>query len=195
MGRKEVFTIVLRTLMPVMALVLILDLYLRTEEEFFSLHPPPQGKVVLQTANEIRNDLNQALELLEECFGHPVDLKSTRSVPVTITAYSSTVGQCDSTPYLTASDHSVHVGIIAVSDDLVEEMGLRFGQRVLIPGHGLFEVQDRMNSRWKRRVDIWQEDHEVARRFGSRKGTLIWVQNPENHRTAQLPGSANQRPL
>lgn len=186
MKRKEIFTMVLRTLMPLIALVLILDLYLMREEHRTLLPPPYRGEGVLQAATELRSDLDQALTLLEECFGHPVDLQGIRSAPVTLTAYSSTTGQCDSTPFITASDQSVRIGIIAVSDDLMEEMGLRFGQRVLIPGYGLFEVQDRMNPRWKRRVDIWQENNKVAKLFGSRPGTLIWVGETEKQTHSAL---------
>lgn len=190
MKRKEIFTIVLRTLMPLIGLVLVLDLYLMHEEHRTLLPPPARGKEVLEAASQIRNDLDQALNLLEECFGHPVDLQGIRSAPVTLTAYSSTVGQCDSTPFLTASDQSVRVGIIAVSDDLMKEMGLRFGQRILIPGYGLFEIQDRMNPRWRRRVDIWQENRQVARLFGSRPGTIIWLAEPEKPtHSAQIAGT------
>ena len=95
---------------------------------------------------------------------------------VTITAYSSTSGQCDSTPHYTASDYPVRVGVLAVSRDLVEEMGLAFGQRVLLPGYGLFDVRDLMHPRWRRKVDIWESDREAARLFGKQQGTLIWVE-------------------
>lgn len=189
MRRKEVFTIFLRTLMPIIGLVLVLDLCLM-QEEARSVPPSGETKTVLKAATQLRNDLDQAMDLLEECFGHPVDLQGIKSTSVTLTAYSSSVGQCDATPYLTASDQSVHIGIIAVSDDLMNELGLRFGQRVLIPGYGLFEIQDRMHHRWYRRVDIWQENHEVARRFGNRTGTIIWVNEREHSaQSAQLAGT------
>jgi 3D (Asp-Asp-Asp) domain-containing protein len=191
MKRKEVFTIFLRTLMPIIGLVLVLDLCLM-QEEASSVPPPGETKTVLNAAAQLRDDLDQALGLLEECFGHPVDLQGVRSTSVTLTAYSSTVEQCDATPYLTASDQSVHVGIIAVSDDLMKELGLRFGQRVLIPGYGLFEIQDRMHPRWHRRVDIWQENSEVARRFGNRPGTIIWIDQQESPtRSAQVEGTSH----
>ena len=123
----------------------------------------------------LEKDLNHALEILQEAFGAPVELKSIRTTKVTLTAYSSTRDQCDATPHITASNTSVRRGVVAVSQDLIEELGLHFGQRVLIPGHGIFEVQDKMNSRWRRRVDIWHGDKEAARLFGKKKGTLIWV--------------------
>ena len=120
-------------------------------------------------------ELNRALSILEDCFGAPVRLDEVRSVPVTLTAYSSTVDQCDATPHVTATNRPVRIGIVAVSDDLRKELGITFGTRVLIPGHGVFEVQDKMNSRWTRRVDIWHNDREAAMGFGKQEGLLIWM--------------------
>jgi 3D (Asp-Asp-Asp) domain-containing protein len=122
-------------------------------------------------------ELQQAMAILQECFGAPVDLSQVRTLPVTLTAYSSTEDQCDDTPHITASNKPVRNGIIAVSHDLMTEWGLTFGQRVLIPGHGLFEVQDRMNRRWQKKVDIWHNDREAARLFGRQKGMLLWIAN------------------
>lgn len=120
-------------------------------------------------------ELQQAMSLLQECFGAPVELSQVRTLPVTLTAYSSTEDQTDDTPYITASNKPVRNGIIAVSHDLMTEWGLNFGQRVLIPGHGLYEVQDRMNRRWRKKVDIWQHDREAAKLFGRQRGVLIWM--------------------
>jgi 3D (Asp-Asp-Asp) domain-containing protein len=148
--------------------------------------PPPE---FYNEMNRLRQDLDLAISLLEKSFGSPVQLQNIRTAPVTLTAYSSTPDQCDSTPHITASNKSVHHGIIAVSDDIVKELGISFGQKVLIPGHGVFEVQDRMNPRWHRRVDIWHDDREAARLFGIQKGTMLWVassQGEENKKKEPL---------
>lgn len=123
----------------------------------------------------LRRDLDLAISLLEKSFGRPVQLENVRNTPVTLTAYSSTPDQCDSTPHITASNKPVRHGIIAVSDDIMKELGITFGERVLIPGHGVFEVQDKMNPRWRRRVDIWHDDREAAKLFGIQKGTMLWI--------------------
>ena len=172
----DVLRTIARIAVPLLLMVLVWDFDVRLREERESAgRNSGGGKELLRTAGQVRDDLTLAMGLLEECFGHPVDLHTVRSVPVTLTAYSSTVDQCDSMPHITASLHPVRIGIVAISDDLMEEMGLTFGQRVLIPGHGLFQVQDRMNSRWHRRVDIWHEDRKAARLFGQQEGTLLWA--------------------
>jgi 3D (Asp-Asp-Asp) domain-containing protein len=83
---------------------------------------------------------------------------------VTITAYSSTVDQCDSTPFITAHNTSVRDGIIAANF-------LPFHTKVKIPelfGNKVFEVEDRMNQKYSDRVDIWMESREEAIHFGAK---------------------------
>ncbi len=189
MKKVDAYVVCARLLLPVIVLLFALDLYLRSDDEIPTSRSETTQEFV-QTAHQIRSELVRAMELIEEIFGHPVDLDSVRSVPVTITAYTSTVWQCDETPYVTASMHGVRNGVLAVSRDLIDEMGLYFGKRVFIPGHGIFEVRDLMNRRWTKRVDIWHEDIEVARHFGRQTGTLMWFEEPAAE-TQKVP-SADQ---
>jgi len=80
------------------------------------------------------------------------------------TAYSSTPDQTDSTPFITASGSHVRDGIVAANF-------LRFGTKIRIPtiyGDKIFVVEDRMNSRYKYRVDIWMRTREEAKQFGAK---------------------------
>jgi 3D (Asp-Asp-Asp) domain-containing protein len=80
----------------------------------------------------------------------------------TITAYSSTVDQCDSTPFITANGTFVHDGIVAANF-------LPFGTKIRIPelfGDKVFSVEDRMNSKYHYRVDIWMTTREAAKQLG-----------------------------
>lgn len=84
---------------------------------------------------------------------------------VSATAYSSTVDQCDSTPFITASGQHVRDGIIATNF-------LPFGTKVKVPelyGDKVFEVQDRMNGRYSTRVDFWMPSRGEAIEFGLRQ--------------------------
>ena len=94
--------------------------------------------------------------------------------PVTVTAYSSRVEETDDTPHLTADMTFVRVGIIAVSRDILDELGLTMGQRVLLTGYGVFEVHDKMNKRYRRRVDIWMPDHLAANLHGVQQSQMMW---------------------
>ncbi len=81
---------------------------------------------------------------------------------VTMTAYSSTVDQTDSTPFTTALGTQVGDGIVAANF-------LPFGTKIKIPqvfGDKIFTVEDRMNKRYLERIDIWFPDRESARNFG-----------------------------
>jgi len=89
---------------------------------------------------------------------------------VVVTAYSSTVAQTDSTPFITASGSYVRDGIVAANF-------LPIGARVKLPdlyGEKIFVVEDRMNSRYSDRLDIWMSSQLEAKEFG-RQYTRIEV--------------------
>lgn len=86
----------------------------------------------------------------------------------TLTAYSSTVCQTDSTPFITASGAWVRDGIIAANF-------LPFGSKVRIPsifGDKVFIVKDRMNRRFNSRVDIWMTFRQDALNFGIKQADI-----------------------
>ncbi len=92
------------------------------------------------------------------------DLKDTPDtvMHVTATAYNSLVGQTDSTPFITARGTHTRHGVIAANF-------VPFGTLIKIPaiyGDEIFVVEDRMNPRYTRRIDIWMEELADARKFG-----------------------------
>jgi len=91
-------------------------------------------------------------------------------IQVEVTAYSS---ESPETGNITASGQRVRRGIIAVSRDLESVYGLKFGDLVEIEGVGTFEVQDRMNKRWTKRIDIWFPTERECINFGKQNRTLI----------------------
>lgn len=99
----------------------------------------------------------------------PNTQKSQFTKVVTVTAYSSTVDQCDSSPFITASGTHVRDGIIATN-------ALAFGTRVQFPsvfGDKVFVVEDRMNARYSDRADIWFSTREEAKQFGVKRLEMI----------------------
>ena len=81
---------------------------------------------------------------------------------VTLTTYSTTKGETDDSPNITASgfeideDNPKKHRIIAVSRDLKRR--LRFGEKVVLSNAGRFNgvwyVRDLMNSRFKNKIDV-----------------------------------------
>lgn len=67
------------------------------------------------------------------------------------------------------------VQVIAVSRDLLDA-GLKPGSKVWIDGlDGTWVVRDKMNRRWKNRIDIFMgTDVDAAREWGRRKVTIRW---------------------
>ena len=82
---------------------------------------------------------------------------------MTITAYSSTPCQTDSTPFITASNSWVRKGIVANNF-------FPFGTRIRIPeyfGDKIFDIEDRLH--WRKsneHVDVWFPTRQEAINFG-----------------------------
>lgn len=96
-------------------------------------------------------------------FNNPLKISKPISYEtVTLTTYSATVGQTDSTPHITASGFKIDTTnpkkhrIIAVSRDLKKKWP--FGTKVIIKRagkyNGVYTVKDVMNKRYKNRIDI-----------------------------------------
>lgn len=101
-------------------------------------------------------------------------------IDVTVTAYSPSEEECDSDPYVTAFQKPVKEGTIAISRDLENELGWRVGDRIHLGDLGIFEVNDRMHYRWKKRVDIFFHDQEKAVSFGIKQAKVLKVEKREN---------------
>lgn len=93
-------------------------------------------------------------------------LKQMARINLTVTAYSPHKEKTDSTPLITAFQKPVKTGIIAISRDLERLYGWKRGDIIELEGLGVFEVGDRMNRRWTKRVDIFHWFAYDAREFG-----------------------------
>jgi len=86
-----------------------------------------------------------------------------------VTGYSSTPGQTDDTPFITASGTHVRDGIVATNL-------LPMGTKIKIPelyGSKIFVVEDRMHSRMQEHVDIWFENYADAKNAGKKRATIV----------------------
>ena len=96
---------------------------------------------------------------------------------VTVTTYSPTLAQTDSTPLITASGFEINPAnpkrhrIIAVSRDLKKKY--KFGKKVRITGigklSGTYTIRDVMNKRYKKRVDILIGENDKQTSFKNAK--------------------------
>lgn len=115
-------------------------------------------------------------DLLSTVFKEWDRTRPVLSTRVSVTCYTSRPQETDDSPHITADGSIVRRGIIAVSRDLLHELGLSYGQRVLLDGYGVMEVRDTMNKRWERRVDVWSSDLTAAKMHGKKDNvTLLWL--------------------
>lgn len=110
-------------------------------------------------------------------------------IRVTVTGYTSDPAQTDDTPFLTATCDPTRPGTLALSRDLLrtftEGAPYDFGDRVLLPGMGIYVVEDTMHPRWRRRADIWFHDNETARQWGRREIYITRVDAEDPHLVAE----------
>jgi 3D (Asp-Asp-Asp) domain-containing protein len=127
------------------------------------------------TMGNLLYEQSELKELLLDA-GYAVFSDNELAVPVVVTGYSSSVYETDSTPFITAANTRTRKGIVALSRDLLKrynpEAPLEFGDIVHISGVGDFVVEDSMNSRWRRRVDVWFPSRTAAVTFGRREVIL-----------------------
>lgn len=94
-----------------------------------------------------------------------------RTYWVQVSGYNSEVGQCDDSPFITASGTHVHWGTIAANIIDANGHNIPFGTLVKIPavfGDQIFVVEDRLNKRYTNNVDVWFEKHADALKLGRR---------------------------
>jgi len=97
---------------------------------------------------------------------------------VTATAYNSLAYQTSSQPNITAFGDSLRPGLkyIAVSRDLLA-LGMKHNTLVTIEGlEGIYLVKDKMNKRWKSRIDIYMgNDIKAAKTWGRKKLSIKYL--------------------
>ncbi|QGY41999.1 hypothetical protein GM415_06080 [Pseudodesulfovibrio cashew] len=99
------------------------------------------------------------------------------SLEVTVTAYNSTPGQTSGNPFVAAWGDRLKPGMecVAVSRDLIP-LGLGHRAEVYVDGiGGPYPVLDKMNRRFKKRIDLYfGVNVKKARKFGERSTTIYW---------------------
>jgi len=103
----------------------------------------------------------------------------TKTMEVTATAYNSVERQTKKGDAVTAAwGDKLKPGMkaIAVSRDLLQEEGIEHGSNLRIEGlPGKYKVLDKMNKRWKKKIDIYMgENVAEAREWGKKKVEISW---------------------
>ncbi len=106
--------------------------------------------------------------------------QSWETLEVTATAYNSVEAQTKKgDPFTAAWGDKLEPGMkaIAVSRDLLHEYGLDYNTKVKINGlPGTYRVLDKMNKRWKKRIDIYMgTDIQKAREWGKQQVEISWI--------------------
>ena len=102
-----------------------------------------------------------------------------RQERVTVTAYSAVESRG-----LTASGLRPRPGMLALSRDLERALGVAFGDTVTLGGVP-YVFEDRMNKKWRKRVDIFSPSYRQAKQFGIKHQVLLRLDAPYEARATQ----------
>ncbi len=118
---------------------------------------PPEQSIVMLAASEKEEKQKQ----LEE---ERLNQEPAATVYMMASAYNSVPGQTDGSPFRTASLTQTREGVIASNY-------FPIGTKLRIPDHfgdQVFRVEDRMNPRYTKTLDIWMEEVSDAKQWGRR---------------------------
>ena len=151
----------------VVALALILNVFFPQITKAQEASGKENDTVEITAVNDVSFFTDRFAELRKQA-AELNTYKVKRVMTVTSTAYNSEVGQCDSTPCITADGYNVcKAGV----ENVVAANFLPFGTKIKIPeifGDRIFTVHDRMNKRFSSRVDIWMLSRANAIQYGKR---------------------------
>ena len=139
---------------------------------FLSLMPTPQGKADYEKIKPQTPAIDPHKEILKEMFG--TEEPNIKKIEVTATSYNPVRSQCDDRPLETADGSLVAPGMLGVSRDLLRKHKLHVGQKVVLQGLGTFTVTDKMNHRFRNRVDIISFIPQWSKKFGKRQLSLYY---------------------
>lgn len=150
--------------------IIIIVLFLSLFAGFFPILKQRLQNALAQTDNQNTN-IGQLVLLQENSLAQVSSPQNPEQmIKAIITAYSSTPGETDDTPFVTAAGTAVRDGVVA--NNL-----LPFGTKIKIPnlyGDKVFVVEDRMNSKkGNNQFDVWFASHEAAEQFGVK---IIYVE-------------------
>ncbi|MEA3434815.1 MAG: LysM peptidoglycan-binding domain-containing protein, partial [Campylobacterota bacterium] len=137
-------------------------------------HNRLKRRAKIRLGQKLRLPLPHALKKKRSKFDKKKFSKSfgRKKLRVTATAYSSHKGQTDKTPFLAAWNNRLRPGMkaIAVSRDMLTRYGMKNGTKVRIAGlPGYYRVKDKMNKRYRKRIDIYMGlNKRKALRWGRR---------------------------
>ncbi len=162
------FSLIIGFSLPTIILALALSLSLLHRLSFLEkviawIIPNNEEETFQETLPLLILNSNSLLALSNPSSPEP---KVVEKIKVLTTAYSSTVGQTDDTPFITASGKQVKWGIVANNK-------LAFGTKIRIPalfGKEIFVVEDRMSrEKWNHHIDIWFPDYWQALNFEAKR--------------------------
>lgn len=144
---------------PILCFLMLFTMVIDKKEE----------KKLIKQNNELKAQLETKIEQQTEIviqskfnFAETETIRHTLK-DITITSYNNHSSQTDSTPNITATNRPVREGMVAVSPDLLKKGIAHYGDLLYISCFDKwYLIEDTMNSRFERRVDIFLFDKQES---------------------------------
>lgn len=111
-----------------------------------------------------------------------------------VTSYRAVPSQTDSSPTWTSiGDRTTKFGC-AVSQDLLKSGAIHYGDTLYVEGYGYRVVNDCMNPRIKRAIDLFVQTEAEERAVGVRKLKVYLIKKPTRGHYERQKKSLGQKP-
>lgn len=101
---------------------------------------------------------------------HANELLQYTDLSMTVTAYTASADECDSTPETTAYGHPSRPGVTAA---VSADRAYMTGRWVLVPGLGKYRVEDVPRPGTRNTLDVMVHDKKKARKVGRKRRRVI----------------------
>jgi 3D (Asp-Asp-Asp) domain-containing protein len=96
---------------------------------------------------------------------------------VTLTSYRPVKEQTDDSPWTTSIGHRVSQDGVAISQDFLRSGEVCYGDTLVIEGFGQRIVNDVMNQRHTRAVDLWVRTLQDEKKVGVKKARIAVIKS------------------
>lgn len=121
-----------------------------------------QNKELLEQL-ETKKEIQKSIEIQNKFIFAETETVRHALKDITVTSYNNHSSQTDSTPNITATNRPVREGMVAVSPDLLKKGIAHYGDLLYISCFDKwYLIEDTMNSRFERRVDIFLFDKQES---------------------------------
>ena len=157
--QKKITVLLISILIFILVLLFILTMYFSSND----CNIKPKVEYITQKQQDNIITINNTFNLINAEYTERV------FKDIVITSYNNESSQTDDSPNVTATNRGVREGIVAVSYDFINKGQIHYGDLLYIDCFNKwYLVEDMMNKRFTKRVDIFLFDKEKSNKINKK---------------------------